>query len=200
MDELLHEAAFGEATPMGSSQFADNLSNLTPESVLSYRQHQYTANNLVIASSGLSHDILKSYTDKYLNDLSSSNSTNNVSASSYVGGDAKLKGDYNGKTYVALAFPTENKNKAYNVLRVILHNKLNRVLDMTSGEISCFNAPYSKGGLWGMYSCGSTSGITNKLIESAVKELKVLGANVPAAELETAKNQVCEYFYDFIIL
>ena len=183
---MLHEAAFGEATPMGSSQFAEDLSQLKPASLVSYREHQYTANNLVIASNGLKADVLKTYANKYLNDLTSGDSNGNSSNRSYTGGDAKLKGNFNGKTYVALAFPTE-KNKAYNVLRVLLHNKLNK---LEGGEVSCFNAPYASGGIWGVYVCGSSSGASNKLVECAIKELKAITGNVSAIDLDCAKNQV----------
>eukprot|EP01006_Ploeotia_vitrea_P019766 TRINITY_DN52006_c0_g1_i1.p1 TRINITY_DN52006_c0_g1~~TRINITY_DN52006_c0_g1_i1.p1 ORF type:complete len:434 (-),score=12.37 TRINITY_DN52006_c0_g1_i1:52-1353(-) len=194
LDELLHEAAYGEATPMGSSQFAEDLSQLKPESILSYRNHQYTANNLIIAGSGLTSEMLKNYTDKYLNDLSNTgdNNNNNNVTYQYSGGDAKLKGNFNGKTYVALAFPSDSKDKAYNVLKLLLQNKVNKVTDITkaTGEVACFNAPYSKGGLWGVYVCGNSAEVSNKLINTAIQELKGFTNNVPTADLETVKNQL----------
>ena len=199
LSELLHEAAYGEATPMGSSTFATDLHHLAPEAVLAYRQHQYTANNLVIASSGLSHANLKTLSEKYLKSLVAG-AARPVS-SPYTGGDAKLKGDYNGKTYCALAFPVVNPTKPYNVLRVLLNNKLNKTFNSTSntGEVTTFYAPYTNAGLWGVYATGTSATISNKLLEAAIVELKAISNNtISASDLENAKNQVCIYIYIYV--
>lgn len=193
LSELLHEAAFGEETPMGSSTRAFNgdLKNLTPEAIMSYREHQFTGNNVVVASSGLKHGTVRKLTDKYLSALPKATAAPVDAA--YSGGDAKMRADFNGHTYLALAFPVPSSAKAYNVLRVLLSNKLRKSIDIArnNGEISAFYAPYAKSGLWGFYANGVNVGVANKLIESAIKELRaVSNNNVSAEDLECAKNQL----------
>ena len=191
LSELLHEAAYGEATPMGSSTLASDLHHVNPDAVLAYRQHQYTANNLIIAASGLTHANLKSYTEKYLQSLGAG-AARPVS-SPYTGGDAKLKGDFDGKTFAALAFPVTNPTKPYNVLRVLLNNKLNKTFNSANnnGEVTTFYAPYTNSGLWGVYTTGTSAAISNKLLEAAIVELKsISNNNISASDLENAKNQV----------
>ena len=201
--ELLHEAAFGEASPMGGSFLADHgdLHNLTAEAVLKYRQHQFTSNNLVIASSGISHDLLKGYTEKYLSTLASGAAAN--TASPYVGGEARQKLNVRGHTYTALAFPVPNAGlaaKPYNVLRAMLSQKLvkhthehsaTENVNGMGGEASAFYAPYAgHGGLWGIYTNGSSPTVANAHLEHAIAELKTVANNVNAADFEAAKNNV----------
>ena len=43
---MLHEAAYGEGSPLGSSTFALNMNTLSAEDVMSYRAHTYNGNNV----------------------------------------------------------------------------------------------------------------------------------------------------------
>lgn len=89
---------------MGATFLATHgVHHLTPEQVLQYRQHQFVGSNIVIASSGISHDTLKHLTEKYLGSLKAGTVFNTTSP--YVGGDVKLRVDFHGETYIALAFP-----------------------------------------------------------------------------------------------
>lgn len=200
--DLLHEAAYGETSPMGSPFLAEhgNLTNLAPESVFKYREHQYTANNLVVASSGLTHDTLKQYTVKYLSQLSSS-ADGTAAVSPYVGGDARLRMDCGGSTYTALAFPVPGAGiqaKPYNVLRVLLHNRIQKKLAAASttavkhlNEITSFYAPYTgTGGLWGVYTSSQGPLASNDMLAAAIDALKSIDANITTVELNCAKNQV----------
>lgn len=183
--ELLHEAAYGETSPMGASFLAPhgNLENLDPESVLKYRQHQYTADNVVVASSGLTHTAAKSLSDKYLGQLPAGGSK--PAASPYIGGDAKLKLDCKGHTYSALAFPASNP-KAANVLRLYLNSKVK-----ARGDISAFFAPYSTNGLWGFYASSANGGTgSNALLEVAIAELKNVITSLDETLLTTIKTQL----------
>lgn len=194
LTELLHEAAFGENSNMGSSILANNydLHNLNVNNALEFKKNNFVANNLIISSSGIKHDQLKKLTEKYLSNLATN--TNNTTINyNYVGGDAKLRNDFD-KTYLALAFPVTNNNcKAFNVLRVLLSNKLNKSLDIANnnGEITGFYAPYTTIGLWGFYANGTSSAVANKLIESAIKELRNVSTNnINNDDLEAAKKQL----------
>lgn len=207
--ELLHEAAFGETSPMGASFLADHndLQNLQPESVFKYRQHQFTASNLIVASAGLPHETLRKLTDKYLSTLPTA-STNTTGASPYVGGDARLKLDTHGATYVALAFPVPAGGaaaKPFNVLRVMLTAKLAQFAhghphyhshadtSDCASALSAFYAPYSgaNGGLWGFFGSGASPTTANGHMETAIAALKAIGGGAVAAdELEAAKNHL----------
>jgi len=187
--ELLHEAAYGEGSPMGGSQLArdGNLLNLKPEAALAYRAHQFTSNNLVIASSGVRHEMLQKWTQTHLAGMAAGASS--PIAATYTGGDAKMKGDFDGKTHMALAFPAPANSKPHNVLRTMIGNKLSKAAQ--GGEVCAFLAPYASGGLWGFTASADNSAAANKLIEAAIQELKAVGANtVSTAELEAAKTQL----------
>ena len=43
---MLHEAAYGEDSPLGGSLYAYNLNKLTAEDIMQYRSHNYNANNV----------------------------------------------------------------------------------------------------------------------------------------------------------
>jgi len=128
MAELLHEAAYGEATPMGSSFLANNcnLDSLCPDDVFKYRQHQYVGSNLVISANGISIERLQQYAEKYFKQLPKNSVDGSAQAGlpscSYVGGDVRHKADCNGMTYFTLAFPVPAgvQAKPYNVLRTVL--------------------------------------------------------------------------------
>lgn len=186
--ELLHEAAYGELSPMGASFLAEHgdISNLDPEAVLKYRAHQYTAGNVIVSSSGLSHNAAKGLAAKYLSGLPEGASRS--APSPYMGGDAKLKVNCKGHTYGALAFPMIDY-KASNVLRLMLQSNIKKLnLD---GELTTFSAPYSSGGLWGFYTSTSKGGVgTNPLLDEAVKQLKSISSSVDESLLSSIKTQV----------
>jgi hypothetical protein len=43
---MLHEAAYGEDSPLGSSMYNFNLNKLTAEDIMIFRQQNYNANNI----------------------------------------------------------------------------------------------------------------------------------------------------------
>lgn len=146
--ELLHEAAFSEESPMGSSYYNQNIELLNPERVLQFRNNNFIANNIVISSTGVDHNILKELTQKYLSKLPA-NPNNKISGNSpYVGGYVKVRGDYDGRTYLALAFPvseTGNNVKPYNVLKTMLCSKLcKKSVCEKHGQTTSFFVPYAK--------------------------------------------------------
>jgi hypothetical protein len=44
--QMLHEAAYGEDSPLGSSMYNSNLNKLTAEDIMIFRQQNYNANNI----------------------------------------------------------------------------------------------------------------------------------------------------------
>lgn len=43
---MLHEAAYGEDSPLGASMYAYNLNKLTAEDIMIFRQMNYNAHNI----------------------------------------------------------------------------------------------------------------------------------------------------------
>ena len=43
---MLHEAAFGEDTPLGASIYNYNLNKLSADDIMQYRMHNYNAHNV----------------------------------------------------------------------------------------------------------------------------------------------------------
>ena len=105
MIEMLHDAAFGESTPLGASLYAGNLDKLCTDEVMAFRKAHFTAPRITVAASGgVSHDTLKQMVECYLNGVPAEVASS-IPASPYQGGDLKFRADLNGETYVGLAFP-----------------------------------------------------------------------------------------------
>jgi len=177
--ELLHEAAFGETSPLGSSKYAQNLDRLDTQHVLGYRATHFLADNIIVAASGISHDKLKSLVDKYVGDIkqcTASQTHTNVelqvspiptpkspticpldAPSPYVGGIAKLRLDLDGVSHTGLAFPipTGASVRPYLVLNGLLSEKF--------GDNSMSLNHYSNGGLISFYTSGSASTVGSNL-------------------------------------
>ena len=47
---MLHEAAFGEDTPLGASIYNYNLNKLSVDDIMQYRMHNYNAHNVTGAA------------------------------------------------------------------------------------------------------------------------------------------------------
>ena len=103
--EMLHDASFGESTPLGASLYASNLDKLCTDEVMAFRKAHFTAPRITVAASGgISHDSLKQMVECYLNGVPTG-VTSSVPASPYQGGDLKVRADLDGQTYIGLAFP-----------------------------------------------------------------------------------------------
>ena len=102
--QLIHEAAYGEGSPLGSSIYADSLESLAPADVLAYRHKYFTATNTIVTSSGgLPHADLKALTECYFSGLPKGEPSSFPSP--FIGGEARVKAAAEG-AYAALAFGT----------------------------------------------------------------------------------------------
>lgn len=180
LSELLHEAAYGEATPLGASLYANDVNDITYENVLKYRSNNFVSGNLVVTSSGISHDALKSVIECHFNTIP--NKTSALPSSPYLGGDIRVKTS-SGVTYTALAFetPVGTNAKAYTVLKAYLAAKL---------KSPTFIGSYSSGGLLGVYATGTAQEIAVQL-QDAVAELKSVASGIITTnKLNAVKNQL----------
>jgi predicted Zn-dependent peptidase len=102
--QLLHEAAYGENTPLGSPVYAPDFDKVCAAEVAAYRKANFTGSRLTVTAVGnVSHDSLKHMIEYWTHGLSSgSGSANN---SPYQGGDVRVRTDLGGKTYLGLGFP-----------------------------------------------------------------------------------------------
>jgi len=187
--ELLHEAAFGENTPLGSSFFATNLDRLTSGDVTAFRAKNFTSGQMVVTTTGgLSHDALKQLAEVHLHGLPSSKPMT-AAASPYVGGDMRVRTDLDGESHLALAFPVPAGDAAgpYKVLFQLLSSRL-ATQKPVSGSISPFFTQYSSGGLIGFRTSGSAAAASANL-HAAVAAFKAAaggGADVTSAARRVA--------------
>lgn len=181
LSELIHEAAYGDGTPYGSSFYAPSLEKLTGMDVLAFRSTNFKSGSTLIAASGVEAKSVQAWAETSFQSLP----TGTIKAPSavFVGGDAKLKADTDGAAYVALAFPVPagDAGKPYEVLHCLLSSKL------AGTAVSPFIAKYSHGGLIGVYASAS-SAETGPLLESAIVALKGLASG--SSSIDSAKNQL----------
>ncbi len=101
--QLLHEAAFGEASALGSSAFASNLNKLAVADVLQYRASHFVQGNVVVAGNGISQDRLDAAVNKGASAIPAG-AARTQAASAFVGGEVKVRTDLEGSSRFGLAF------------------------------------------------------------------------------------------------
>lgn len=101
---MLHEAAFGENTPLGSPLYPANVQAVDPQKVISFRDSKFIAKNIVVTASGIPHDDLKQVVEFHLHGLPNVEVAK-LDDSPFVGGEIRVKADFNGGTYLGLGFP-----------------------------------------------------------------------------------------------
>lgn len=100
--QLLHEAAYGELTPLGGSIYAENLDELKEQEFASFVGNNFKSGNVVISSSGIPHDSIKQLVESVFNDMPNADRTSVVSP--YVGGNVRFRTDLNGQSFIGLGF------------------------------------------------------------------------------------------------
>lgn len=185
LTELLHEAAYGDGTPMGSSMYSSDLKKLDVGDVMEYRMRNFKTNNLLVLADGVALNSLESS----LRVLGAGEPTPVASIpSGFTGGSVRVRADLNGDTHVAIGFPSQAgaAGKAYTVLSEILSSRLQS--KSTAGSYaSAFNMPYSDGGMVGAYVASSSISGTEDCIGMVVEELKDIAAS---CDVTAAVNKV----------
>ena len=182
--DLLHEAAYGEGTPLGSPKLASSLDTVSADEAVAYRTANFKSGNVIVTASGISadkHDDLTGLIEKVFAPLSSG--TGSRAASPYVGGYSKVKKDVCGQTYLGLAFPTPTgeQAKSYKVLQSILSSKLSAA---PKGAVTSFLSLYSTEGIIGAYAKGTSSAAASSYLEAFVAELKAIAKGVSADDVK----------------
>mmetsp|Transcript_5307 Transcript_5307/g.5807 ORF Transcript_5307/g.5807 Transcript_5307/m.5807 type:complete len:438 (+) Transcript_5307:66-1379(+) len=184
LNELVHEAAFGETTGFGSSVYAEDLNNLKVADILAYRGAHFVKENLVVAVDGVSSEEFKKILTAYAGQVPSG-SAQAVGEANFVGGEVKVRNSSVGTSHVALAFgiPAGPAGKAYEVLNATLASRLQKKKVCAS----TFQNKYHNGGFFGLQTRGEASDI-DRILRASVDELKAIASDASAAE--TAKVQV----------
>eukprot|EP00604_Paraphysomonas_vestita_P003085 CAMPEP_0174818162 /NCGR_PEP_ID=MMETSP1107-20130205/791_1 /TAXON_ID=36770 /ORGANISM="Paraphysomonas vestita, Strain GFlagA" /LENGTH=417 /DNA_ID=CAMNT_0016029647 /DNA_START=80 /DNA_END=1333 /DNA_ORIENTATION=+ len=181
ISRLIYEAAYGEASSLGSSPYALNLDDLSAADVLAFRQRNFTAPNVTIIANGVSVDTLDKVTSAIpAGDVAKFEQVN------YVGGVVRNRVDAGGRLHTAVAFPAANgqNGKAFVVLDAVLKSKL--TANSTSAYVNSFLSSNSAGGLLGVYVASSSAADTEKAITFAFNELKNIAGG--SGDYTNAKN------------
>jgi len=176
--DMLHEAAYGEGTPLGSPMLATSIDSVCADETMGFRSTNFKSGNIIVTASGISadkHGDLTGLIEKVFAPLTSG--TGSKSASPYVGGYVKVKKDICGQTYLGLAFPTPSGEaaKSYKVLESILCSKLSI---SPKGTVTPFLSLYSNEGIIGAYAKGTSSAAAATYLEGYVAELKAIAKGV----------------------
>lgn len=186
LTELLHEAAYGDGTPMGSSLFASDLKKLDVGDVMEYRLRNFRTNNLSVLADGVALNSLESSVKGFLG--SSENAPVTSIPSAFTGGSVRVRADLAGDTHVAVAFPAQAgaAGKAYAVLKEVLASRLSSS-NAVGSYASAFTIPYSDGGLIGAYCAASSVTGAEELVGNVIKELKTIATS---CDVTSAANKV----------
>ena len=172
LDDLLHEAAYGENSPLGRPCKATSSLRAEVCDIMAFRAGAYTAGNLVITGSGISHETLRNAVDGTFT-LSEGKSA--VPTSAYTGGDIKVRTDMGGVSHAGIAFPVPAGAGAgaYSVLAH--HLAVNGVAGVPAGSIKAFHHQYSDSGIFGFRFHG-TAAETAQYAQAAIAALKAAGS------------------------
>jgi len=205
--ELIHDAAYGEASPLGGSLYAISADHIDSDAVADYRNRHFVADNIVVTATGISHDKLKNLVESHLEGgkvseiahplapialrpdqihLAATPSTPFATFSPYIGGFAKERCEIDGETHVALAFsaPAGAAVKPYLALKSHLASKFG------CENFSINN--YQGGGLITFYTEGASNKVGSK-VEAVIAELKaVASGNV---DMKSAKNSYSLWYF-----
>lgn len=189
LTSAIHEAAYGEGSAFGSNGLAHNLKKLNVDEVLAYRQAHFTRENLtVVTNGGITADAVKKILDVQLAHFPTKGGNKGLTlpSATFVGGEAKIRADLDGKTHLAVAFPTPagDAGKAYQVLAGVINARV-----ATQGICAgAFTHTYKTGGLVGVRASGSVGTATEQL-QKVLREVKAI-ANGAASETDAVKTQL----------
>lgn len=185
--QLAHEAAFGEATALGSSIYSvPEVQALQHENFVSFREKTFVGDNLIVSANGLDHGSLTSLVETYFADLPAGRS--GATVGDYVGGEVRVK-TAGAAAHLALAFPGAAFGKpgydAHEVLATLLRARLQR----ESATATAFNFGYKDTGLIGVYGSAATANNANKVATALATAIKSV-ASSSDEEINRAKRTV----------
>lgn len=172
LQELLFEAAYGDS-PLGSSRFASNLKKLSVADVLKYRATHFVRGNVVVVGNGIGQEQLEAAINKSVTALPDGPAVA-LPASTYVGGDVKVRTDLDGASLFGLAFPVPSgdASKPFKILNALIGEKLASQNVCAKNFIHSFAA----GGIFGV-----EAGAPQHL-QLVADELKAIAAKSPSID------------------
>lgn len=182
VQELLHEAAYGEDSAFGSSLYAPLLSNLSSEEIVAFRAAHFNASNLIIAASGIAHADLRSAVEKHFAQPAEKKKHAHAVQSAYIGGEVKVKhATEDESSHIGLAFPVPagDAGKAYDAVLEILSSHVGSA-DLKAGSVTPFLTKYSIGGLIGFAYTGTFANAT--AVQKSIQVLKDIASGTIKAD------------------
>jgi len=178
--ELLHQAAFGERSPL-STFYAEDVHTVSEKSVGSYIGHAFHPSNTLVVGSGIAHDVLVAKVQSKLT-LESTKPAAASKASPFVGGEERVRVAGSSDTAVAVGFPIKLEDaKSFKVLVTVLQSR--------HPQARFFANIYHHGGLFGFFL--ETSGDhSTAALTAAINELKAVSTGPNAGEISNAKAQL----------
>lgn len=182
------------------------------DTLRSFRDHFFTANNMVVAGVGIEHDYLCQLVESEFGHMAKGDDTKDVAQkANYTGGDQRIFRHDEPLVHVALAFETANWHHADLVPMCVLQMMMGGGGSFSAGgpgkgmysrlytsvmnrynwveSVTCFNSIFADSAIFGLY--GTTSphaagDLTAVMLDEATK----MAGDVDATELARAKNQL----------
>lgn len=178
--ELLHEASFGELTPLGGSVYAESLDKLDELQVLQFATENLDTEKIVVAASGVSHDKVKQLVEAAFNNFVHIPSPK-VAPSPFTGGEVRIRKDLDGASYVALGLPASPASYQANKALVQLLQKLLPQYEVVYNH-------HVLGGLIGFYYSGDAVG-SQRFVADSVAAVKALSQSAAGASFDAVKTK-----------
>lgn len=189
LSELLFESMFGEATPLGSSLYANSLDDLSINNTNAYRNRVFLSGNLAVIGSGISHTTLQKLVEKY---ICLPGGSTPFPASPYVGGDNKVR-IHLGVTHAGLAFGIPSNADSTKIVQVLSHALTARLTSSAvkakGYNITPYSVNYSSTSAVGFYVKASPAQVAANL-QLALDELRIIASGGATSQLELAKSQL----------
>lgn len=205
LNEYLHEAAYGENTPLGGSIYPDDFDHLEASDVIHFRNSNFTAENLAIAVHGnLPVANLTGAVESHFHNVLAHGKAAKFSAG-FTGGEVRVRDSHVCESHVGLAFGVASgKDKANKVLRALLrqkvsskashvqvhlHSKVHHYENNHSLTKSFYNS-YLSGGLFGLTFKGDAKYVSSALQESINELKKIASGAASTADIQLAKKRL----------
>ena len=212
VQELMHPAAYGAASPLGKPLMAkpSSLGDVDPSVLGDFVSTQFVPEKMVLAAAGYDHDELVSLAKKYFGGLPKGGAAAAPPKDSYVGGEVRLLQEEK-FTHFAIGFEGTGWKDADLVPLCVLNTLMGGGTSFSAGgpgkgmytrlyqnvlnklpfvqAASVFNSFYNETGVFGVYGAAPASEM-GSLVSALLDELKKMKGAISAVELARAKVQL----------
>lgn len=218
LQEFIHAAAYGRDSPLGRPLQCplDKIDALSLDTMREFRSKYFVAENMVLAGSGVEHDALVKYADKFFSKVPKGVSSAPSAAAQpivYTGGIETIPDAQAELSYAALAFPMAGGWHHDDLVPVcVLHTLLGGGDSFSAGgpgkgmysrlytsvlnrfywveSAFAFSSIHADAGLVGIYGACLPSHTSNLVALLCNQLLSVANRSVEPIELQRAKNQL----------